>query len=78
VATWYRQPPQYPPNGCAHKTLPFGTLVTITSHTTGGTTTCVVSDRGPWGEGRIIDLDDEVFARLAPLGVGLIPVTITW
>jgi hypothetical protein len=26
----------------------------------------------------VIDLDDDVFARLAPLSAGLIPVRITW
>ncbi|MGH9118383.1 MAG: septal ring lytic transglycosylase RlpA family protein, partial [Acidimicrobiales bacterium] len=78
LATWYRQPARYPPDGCAHTTLPFGTVVTVVNHNTGGSTFCIVSDRGPYGEGRIIDLDDDVFARLAPLGTGIIPVTITW
>jgi len=78
LATWYRQPPRYAPDGCAHRTLPFGTVVSVTNLNTGGSTFCIVTDRGPYGEGRIIDLDDEVFLRLAPLGVGLIPVSITW
>jgi hypothetical protein len=77
-ATWYRQPPSYAPGGCAHKTLPFGTVVTITSHRDGKQATCTVSDRGPYGAGRIIDLDDDVFVQLAPLSTGVIHVTITW
>jgi hypothetical protein len=77
-ATWYRQPPSYAPGGCAHKTLPFGTVVTITSHRDGKQATCTVSDRGPYGPGRIIDLDDDVFVQLAPLSTGVINVTITW
>jgi rare lipoprotein A len=77
-ATWYRQPPRYAPGGCAHKTLPFGTVVTITSHRDGRQATCTVSDRGPYGPGRIIDLDDDVFVQLAPLSTGVINVTITW
>jgi rare lipoprotein A (peptidoglycan hydrolase) len=77
-ATWYRQPPRYAPGGCAHKTLPFGTQVTITAHHNGATATCTVNDRGPFGPGRIIDLDDDVFVQLAPLSTGVIDVTITW
>jgi len=37
-----------------------------------------VTDRGPYGGGRIIDLDDGTFAQLAPLSSGIIDVTITW
>jgi rare lipoprotein A (peptidoglycan hydrolase) len=77
-ASWYRQPSHWPENGCAHTTLPFGTLVTVTNLSTGASTTCVVNDRGPFVQGRVIDLDDDVFARLAPLPQGLIPVRITW
>ena len=68
VATWYRQPAQYPPDGCAHQTLPFGTVVTVTNHNTGGTTFCIVSDRGPFGAGRIIDLDDDVVRAAGAAG----------
>jgi rare lipoprotein A len=78
TASWYRQPGGYAPNGCAHRTLPFGTVVTVTHLGTGASTTCSVSDRGPFVPGRVIDLDDDVFARLAPLSAGLIPVRITW
>jgi hypothetical protein len=77
-ATWYRQPPRYAPGGCAHKTLPFGTQVTVTAHHNGATATCTVNDRGPFGPGRIIDLDDDVYVHLAPLSSGVIDVTITW
>ena len=38
TATWYRQPLRYAPDGCAHKTLPFGTVVTVTNLNTGGST----------------------------------------
>jgi hypothetical protein len=75
-ATWYSQPAGYEARGCAHRTLPFGTVVTVSSG--GRSTTCVVNDRGPYGAGRIIDLDDQVFAELAPLSAGVIEVTITW
>jgi hypothetical protein len=78
TASWYRQPGSYAPDGCAHQTLPFGTMVTVTNLNTGGSTFCIVSDRGPFVPGRIIDLDDDVFLRLAPLGAGVIPVVISW
>jgi len=44
----------------------------------GATATCVVTDRGPYGGNRIIDLDDGTFAQLAPLSAGVIDVVITW
>ena len=77
-ATWYEQPSDYPENGCAHRTLPFGTVVTVTNRGNGKSTTCRVNDRGPYEDGRIIDLDDDVFARIAPLDSGVISVVITW
>jgi rare lipoprotein A (peptidoglycan hydrolase) len=39
---------------------------------------CRVNDRGPFASGRIIDLDDDVFARIASLESGVISVSITW
>jgi rare lipoprotein A (peptidoglycan hydrolase) len=36
-----------------------------------------VRDRGPFGNA-IIDLDEEQFAELAPVGAGVINVRITW
>ena len=41
-------------------------------------TTCVVTDRGPYGAGKIIDLDSTVFAQIASLDEGVIDVSITW
>ena len=73
-ASWYR----YRPGECAHRTLPRGTVVTITNVANGSTATCTVTDRGPYSGGRIIDLDDETFAQLAPLSAGVIDVSITW
>jgi rare lipoprotein A len=78
TASWYRQPSEFGPNGCAHRTLPYGTIVTVTHLGTGASTTCSVNDRGPYVEGRVVDLDDDVFVRLAPLAAGLVPVRITW
>ncbi len=72
-ASWY----DWRPGQCAHKTIPKGTVVTIHA-SNGATATCTVTDRGPFGAGRIIDLDRGVFAQLASPGTGVISVTITW
>jgi rare lipoprotein A len=73
-ATWYR----HAAGECAHKTLARGTVVTVTNQANGATATCTVTDRGPYGDGRIIDLDVTVFEQLAPLDAGVIQVVITW
>jgi rare lipoprotein A (peptidoglycan hydrolase) len=73
-ATYY----YYRPGECAHKTIPKGTVVTVTNVATGATTSCVVTDRGPYGDGRIIDLDASDFAKIADIGAGVIQVHITW
>lgn len=73
-ATWYA----YTPGTCAHKTLPKRTVVTVINLATGASTTCVVADRGPYADGRIIDLTPSVFSKLAPLSTGVIDVRIEW
>src|ERR1041384_7084097 len=40
----------------AHKTLPFGTKVRVTNLENNKTVDVVINDRGPYVEGRIIDL----------------------
>ena len=63
--------------GCAHKTLPKKTVVTVRYK--GKTTTCVIDDRGPYVGGRIIDLQAKQFAELAPLSAGVISgVELSW
>jgi uncharacterized protein YabE (DUF348 family) len=61
----------------AHPWLPFGTVVSVTNLANGRTVQVVINDRGPFG-GRIIDLSNEAFARIAPLGQGVARVRITW
>jgi uncharacterized protein YabE (DUF348 family) len=74
VASWYHR------NGmvAAHQTLPFGTNVRVTNTATGESVTVVINDRGPYIDGRVIDLSDDAFAQLAPLGAGTINVRLTW
>ncbi len=73
-ASWY----DHNPGECAHRTLPFGTVVTVTNLENGASVTCTVADRGPFVAGRIIDLDRDTFAAIADPGSGVIPVRITW
>jgi resuscitation-promoting factor RpfB len=74
-ASWYDTP--WDGLTAAHPWLPFGTHVTVTNLATGESVIVVINDRGPFG-GRIIDLADEAFARLAPLGQGVMQVRLTW
>jgi hypothetical protein len=75
-ASWYSFAPG---SGltAAHPWLPFGTVVTVTNLANGSTVQVVINDRGPFG-GRVIDLSDEAFARLAPLSQGVCQVRLTW
>jgi uncharacterized protein YabE (DUF348 family) len=74
LATWYHRVGMV----AAHKTLPFGTQVRVTNLNNGRSVVVVINDRGPYAGGRIIDLSDDAFAQLAPLGSGTIPVRIVW
>jgi rare lipoprotein A len=73
-ASWY----DYNPGECAHRTLPKGTVVTVTRLDTGASVTCTITDRGPYDGGRILDMDRSTFAQLADPGTGVIQVRITW
>jgi rare lipoprotein A len=41
---------------CAHRTHPFGTLLRVTDVESGKSVTVKVTDRGPFAQGRVIDL----------------------
>jgi uncharacterized protein YabE (DUF348 family) len=74
-ATWYGQADGMT---AAHRWLPMGTVVHVKNLSNGKTVNVVIRDRGPYGQDRIIDLSDESFRRLAPLGTGIIHVRIWW
>jgi rare lipoprotein A len=42
----------------AHRSRPFGSHVTVTSHSTGRSVTVRINDRGPFVKGRCIDLSN--------------------
>lgn len=74
IASWYHRVGMV----AAHPSLPMGTEVRVTNVANGRTVTVIINDRGPYVDGRIIDLSDDAFARLAPLDVGTINVRIVW
>lgn len=66
------------PRTCAHRSLPKGTALRVTNLGNGKKTTCVVNDRGPYVEGRIIDLSRSAFGEIANVSDGVIRVSIEW
>ncbi len=60
----------------AHRTLPFGTKVRVTNLENMQSVTVKINDRGPFIEGRIIDLTRYAFSRIGSTGQGLIRVKI--
>lgn len=43
----------------AHRTLPFGTILKLTNVKNGNTIEAIVSDRGPYVKGRVLDVTRE-------------------
>src|ERR1700732_1974006 len=66
------------PNGltAAHRTLPFGTRVRVTNAHNGRTVVVRISDRGPYGRGRIIDLIRAAARDLDMISAGTAMVSI--
>ena len=59
----------------AHRTLPFGTSVTVVNNRNGRAVVVRINDRGPFVAGRVIDLSA---AAARAIGVsGLAPVSLT-
>ncbi|MFC2161503.1 septal ring lytic transglycosylase RlpA family protein [Acidobacteriota bacterium] len=60
----------------AHRTLPFGTHVIVTNLKNNKSVTVRINDRGPFIEGRDIDLSFAAAKVLGMIGPGVVPVTI--
>jgi rare lipoprotein A len=59
----------------AHRTLPFGTHVTVVNNTNGRAVVVRINDRGPFVHGRVIDLSP---AAAHAIGIsGLAPVSLS-
>ena len=62
----------------AHKTLPFGTKVKVKNKANGKTVKVRINDRGPFVQGRIIDLSKKAAKRLDMVNAGVSDVTIKY
>jgi len=62
----------------AHKTLPFGTRVRVKNLSNGKSVKVRINDRGPFVEGRIIDLSKKAAKRLNMVQAGITNVTIRY
>jgi rare lipoprotein A len=87
LASWYGEPyhgratasgTRYDMWGmtAAHRTLPFGTRVHVVNLDNGRETDVTINDRGPFVEGRILDLSRGAAEALGAIGPGVIPVRL--
>jgi rare lipoprotein A len=60
----------------AHRSLPFGAKVRVVNQANGRSVTLRVNDDGPHVSGRIIDLSEGAFRRIASLGQGVARVCL--
>ncbi len=60
----------------AHKTLPFGTIVRVTNVANGNTVDVEINDRGPYIEGRVIDLSRSAAEKLGFVNLGIADVKL--
>ncbi|MBM0256986.1 septal ring lytic transglycosylase RlpA family protein [Micromonospora sp. 4G55] len=58
----------------AHKTLPFNTRVRVTNPDNGKSVTVRINDRGPFIEGRCLDLSRAAFETIASVSLGELTV----
>lgn len=68
---------RYNPNlfTAAHRSLPFGTRVRVTDRRSGRSVEVVITDRGPFNKGRVIDLSLAAAKELRMIDRGLARVT---
>lgn len=71
LGTWYDAPGR-----AASLQFSFGTKVKVTNLESGAEVVVTINDRGPYGEGRIIDLAKEAFSKIAPLSKGVVKVRV--
>lgn len=87
IASWYTSDPDGPltangerfdPNAlsAAHKSLPFGTVVRVHDKSTGLQVDVRINDRGPYVDGRIIDLTPAAARVIQMYERGISPVTL--
>lgn len=87
LASWYGHPYHGRPTAsgtvydmgkltAAHRTLPFGTAVRVTNLDNHRSVVVIINDRGPFIDGRILDLSHGAAEALDALGPGVIPVRL--
>jgi len=62
----------------AHKTLPFGTKVTVINLANHKKTKVRITDRGPFVQGRIIDLSKKAAKRINMINAGVVKVELKY
>jgi len=88
VASWYGEPyhGRRAANGevfdmgaltAAHRTMPFGTWLRVDNETNRKSVNVRVIDRGPFVQGRVIDLSRRAAEEISMIGPGLAPVKLT-
>ena len=60
----------------AHRTLPFGTIVSVTNKSNGRNVIVRINDRGPFIKSRIIDITRSAAKKLRMIPLGVVPVRI--
>lgn len=61
---------------CAHRNHPFGTLLRVTNMKNGKSTVVRVTDRGPFGRGKVIDLSYRAAREIGMLSSGIATVKV--
>lgn len=62
----------------AHKTARFGTWALVENLLNGAKTMVRINDRGPFIEGRILDLSEKGARDLGMIDLGVVPIRIRW
>ena len=60
----------------ASLTIPHGGYARVTNTANGKSVIVQINDSGPYGKGRIIDLDKVAFEKIASIGAGVIGVKV--
>lgn len=60
----------------AHKKLPFGVMLKVTNIENGKSVIVEVNDRGPFVQGRIVDLSKSAFSKIGNTSAGILDVEI--
>lgn len=60
----------------AHRSLPFGSIIEVTNIKNDKKVKVKINDRGPFTKGRILDLSEEAFSKIANINEGVIDVRV--